>query len=231
MYPTILNQDYIIADKDAYRLKLPIFGQVGESSFPKRGDVVIYRGYTNKNKTGRKINFVKRVVAIGGDRLAVKNGLLYINDKLVESKKIPALENAKPQMKDMCVYELPKELKAQIPKEVQSIPYTKYNEGKEWVLENLSVNGEKNFHWIIVDKENSQKNDYPEAMIPKGHLFLMGDNRSHSYDSRSYGFVDAQDIVGKVERVWFSLASKKDFCGIGFWNKYVRLYRSQREIQ
>ncbi|MCC5882965.1 MAG: signal peptidase I [Halomonas sp.] len=161
MRPTLEVGDFILVNKFAYGLRLPVthtrFVELGE---PERGDVMVFR-FPNEPS----VNFIKRVVALPGDTVRYEDKQLYINGEPV-----------------------PKRLLDESPPTAQG----------EWLLEERL--GEVS-HRIY----NNPRDPGPrvrEIIVPEGHFFTMGDNRDHSNDSRYWGFVPEENIVGRAFAVW-----------------------------
>lgn len=123
MHPTLHDNEYLLVDKLVYRL-----GSL------RRSDVVVFRYPMNPSK-----DFIKRVVAVAGDRVRIEDGRLYVNGEYVPE------------------------------------PY---------VL-------------------NRDRGDMPERIVPPGHIFVLGDNRVNSEDSRSFGTVSMNLVVGRAFVVWW----------------------------
>lgn len=187
MMPTLLIGDFIIVEKFAYGIKDPIWQNklisVGE---PKRGDVAVFKYPKNP-----RIDFIKRVVGLPGDHIVYKDKRLYL---------IPACTGS-----DCTKY-----------KEVD-ITY----EGNQYFRDeqaDLAVYLEKLgkvSHKILINSNRAddipeyyQQTDVPtseyEWVVPKGHYFMMGDNRDNSKDSRYWGFVPEKNLVGKAVAKWIS---------------------------
>ena len=75
----------------------------------------------------------------------------------------------------------------------------------------------KSSHGILLDASLGSR-DYTRIVVPPDHFFVMGDNRDHSNDSRFWGFVPEENIVGRAFFVWFSWDSKKND---HIWNYYI----------
>ncbi|HTK34097.1 MAG TPA: signal peptidase I [Caulobacteraceae bacterium] len=182
MEPTLLEGDYIIVSKFAYGwsrhsipFSPPIFkGRIFEQT-PHRGDIVVFKlprdGHTD---------YIKRLVGLPGDRMQVKQGTLYINDKAVQRTPLTPvqLDSAFGVPHDVARYQevLPDTRKT----------YTTYSFGNDGEVDNTGV-----------------------YTVPAGHYFMMGDNRDNSVDSRyppetGVGFVPAENLVGKAEVILFS---------------------------
>lgn len=160
MLPTLKIGDFILVNKFAYGLRLPVtntrFVEVDE---PKRGDVMVFR-----YPVDTRLNFIKRVVGLPGDRISYENKVLYINGEPAPQQFVAALPAGKPEHK--------------------------------LLLESL---GEVE-HQIYNSLTTGQ--NMREVVVPEGHYFMMGDNRDHSNDSRFWGFVSEDLIVGKAFAVW-----------------------------
>ena len=163
--PTLLVGDYILVNKFAYGLRLPVSNQVlvpvGQ---PKRGDIVVVRWPANE-----KLDFIKRVVGVPGDHLRYVDKKLYINGQL-----------AKQTLQQTLDYALRSGTVVTALRQQENL---------------LGVH-----HEIYQFKERLPV-DYLDIVVPKDHYFLMGDNRDDSEDSRYWGFVSSQQLVGRAEYV------------------------------
>ncbi|ETW12170.1 signal peptidase I [Roseivivax marinus] len=159
---------------------------------PERGDVVVFRHPV----TGR--DFIKRVIGLPGERIQVREGLLYINDEPVEIQDDGTFtEIAEPQG--------PQRLRPRCAN-------GPVGDGgaceKEKLVETLS-NGVAH---SILNISNQGSDNTPVYEVPEGHYFMMGDNRDNSSDSRvpavagGVGFVPFENLVGRASRVVFSSA-------------------------
>ena len=170
MLPTLLIGDYILVNKYEYGIKLPITKtQVIEISKPQRGDVVVFRYPANE-----KINFIKRVIGIPGDKIEYIDKKVYVNDiEYIKNKK------ATHQYID--------------------------DFGREELDIFIESQDKKKYH--ILNDNMSPAND-DEFEVPEKHYFVMGDNRDHSSDSRYWGFVPEENLVGEAFLIWMNFNSK-----------------------
>jgi signal peptidase I len=177
MIPTLMIGDYILVNKYAYGFKIPFSDwytdpvYISEMKSPKRGEVIVFKSTKEKD-----MNLIKRVVAVEGDTLEVRNKVIYVNDVPINHKEI----DGKKIMSDM-------------DDKFKNLNFKFYQSkigDNEYVYQN--------------DEDNFYKVDFEKVTVPKGHLFVMGDNRDFSYDSRFWGFVPHQNIKGKAILVWFS---------------------------
>ena len=170
MLPTLLIGDYILVNKYEYGIKLPITKtQVIEISKPQRGDVVVFRYPANE-----KINFIKRVIGIPGDKIKYIGKKVYVND--VEYKK-------NKQVTHQYIDDF----------------------GREELDIFIESQDKKKYH--ILNDNMSPAND-DEFEVPEKHYFVMGDNRDHSSDSRYWGFVPEENLVGEAFLIWMNFNSK-----------------------
>ena len=202
MMPTLLVGDRLVVSKYAYgwnwssvsfhlapRGTWRLMGRT-----PEYGDIVIV---VPRN---REEDLIKRVVALPGDRIAVVNGQIVLNGKPVPQAVEPPVEVPVDPNQPCEDYEFPG-LYARKPsgREVCELP----------ALRETLPNGAS---YVVIDHVDQMLDHMPEIRVPAGHVFLMGDNRDHSADSRASfaenglgGPVALSDIGGRAEFVTFSL--------------------------
>lgn len=125
MYPTLENNDFLIINKLAYTNKLP-----------NRGDIIAFKTDLIDSKTNKKKDLIKRVIALPGERITIKDYSVYINGQLFS----------------------------------------------ENYINNIDTSGDI------------------DIIVPEGHVFVLGDNRGNSADSRDsiIGTIRSDDIIGKA---------------------------------
>ena len=178
MYPTLEVGDYLFVSKYTYGYSrhsfpaslIPFDGRLWESA-PQYGDIVVFKFPSDNNK-----DYIKRVVALPGDTVEVKQGRLYINDKMLDRVEIGPYKVTeyvnKPEI------------------------YTEYEE--------TLPNGLKH-HIIEVSDFEPVVDNTTKVVVPERHVFVMGDNRDRSDDSRiSVGFVPYENLIGKARFLFFS---------------------------
>ncbi len=133
MEPTLFTADRLIVSKFSYRIGAPM-----------RGDIVVFKYPRNPDK-----DFVKRVIALGGETIEVRLGRVYINGQPIEEDFMT----------------------------------------------------------------RSAVSNYPETEVPTGSVFVLGDNRTNSEDSRFFGFVPLQNIKGKAVALYWPLNRIRSFRG------------------
>jgi len=189
MEPTLLIGDLILVNKFTYGLKLPVLGTRLTGGSPlQRGDVVVFRFPPKPSE-----NYIKRVVGLPGDEVSYLNKQLTINGQ-------PASQEAKTD--DF----------------LQSTPmgyfYTKqFGEQLGPVQHRILIDGNRPTV-VVGDVQQFQHRDQCTynvqgfvCKVPPGHYFMMGDNRDNSLDSRYWGFVPDENIVGKAFFVWMNFGN------------------------
>lgn len=193
MKSNLLVGDYLFVSKYSYGysrysfpLGLPFFdGRIGTDNRPKRGDVVVFRPPNQP-----RIDFIKRVIGLPGDRIQMKHGRLYINGVMVPDAYTDVFHDVD------AVEGIDKE----IPRFVETLP-----EGKQFNVLRESDEGEANNTQVFT--------------VPDHHYFMMGDNRDHSADSRirgGVGFVPEANLIGRAEIILFSIDAGKGSL-LQFW--------------
>ena len=141
MEGTILVGDHLFMDKLLYGPEIPlVHWRLPVIKTIHRGDIIVFRYPKDPSET-----FLKRVAAVGGDVLEIRNGMLYVNS-------LPVAE-----------------------------PYAVHHTPVHRPLES-----------------------WGPILVPKGGLFVMGDNRDNSSDSRDWGFVPVSNVIGEPMFVYWS---------------------------
>lgn len=154
MKPTLLVGDFILVNKLVYRF-----------SEPQRGDIVVFKYPIDPN-----IDFIKRIVALPGEEVEVRNNQVFIN-----GKPLPLIEVGRGEE----------------------------NGVRKVIYEEVMPEGIKHKVQFYEDFPFS-KRDFGPVVVPPNHYFVMGDNRDNSEDSRYWGFVPRENIVGKAFVIYFS---------------------------
>ncbi len=182
MIPTLLVGDHIFVNKFAYGLKVPfsdLFDNeptyIWKREPAKRGDIIVFLYPRDEN-----IYYIKRVVGVPGDTIEIRNKMVYLNDQPVERVPVEGPEAD-------AVF--------------NSLDDPRYGRA------NLELFKEKlgsQDHSILIDKNNFLEDDRGPITVPEDSLFVMGDNRDFSNDSRVWGFVPFQNVKGKAMMIWLS---------------------------
>ncbi len=139
-----------------------------------------------------------------GDHLLVNKFIYGIKVPFTGQTLIPIKS---PQRGDVVVFRFPKDRSVDYIKRVVGIP----GDTVEIKDKKVFVNGkpENNIHAhysspTILDANASPRDNFGPISVPEGHIFVMGDNRDNSYDSRFWGFVDEKDVLGKAFILYWS---------------------------
>ncbi|MFC1693932.1 signal peptidase I [Candidatus Latescibacterota bacterium] len=155
MEETLLTGDQLMAARIVYGIKLPYTNKfIVRFRDPKPSEVIVFKYPMDPSK-----DFIKRCVAVGGQKLEIRNKKVYVDDKLQE-----------------------------------------YPESIKFIDSH------------IYPPHIGPRDNYGPITVPEGHMFVMGDNRDNSNDSRFWGFVPYDNIKGKAIIIWWS------------WNHDVPLY-------
>lgn len=160
MEPTLLVGDHILVNKLVYGVRIPFTSKRWpEIREPRRGDVIVFVYPVDRSK-----DFIKRVIAVGGDTLEIRDKKVFINGR----------ETADPHA------------------------YFSSN--------------------VVYPEGEVPRDNMGPIKVPKGFLFVMGDNRDNSYDSRFWGFVSLRDVVGEAFIIYYSSRNVTDVQ----WNRLLK---------
>ncbi len=189
MIPTLLVGDFILVNKFTYGIRLPVINtKVIDINEPKRGEVMVFRYPEDPS-----VDYIKRVIGLPGDTVAYENKRLYIN-----GREIPEREAGDYLLKDKIQY---------LKEYTETLDHTEHT-----IL--LDANEPAALPYVkrFPLQENCHYNNNGlVCKVPAGHYFMMGDNRDNSSDSRVWGFVPEDNIVGKAFFIWFNFSELKRF--------------------
>lgn len=178
MLPTLLIRDHIFVNKLTYGVRVP-FTKTWLAHFrePQRGEVIVFR-----NPEHPDVFFIKRVIGIPGDRISVRDGRLYLNGEALPRRIAEDDTNYK-----------------WLRNEDFKDSYSSKDDYMHWEETENNVT-----HSILLRRGQALAPDYESPVVPPGYLFVMGDNRDNSFDSRMWGFLPEQNIIGSAMFVWLS---------------------------
>lgn len=184
MIPTLLVGDFILVNKFTYGIRLPVINKkIISINEPQRGDVMVFRYPEDPS-----LDYIKRVVGLPGDTVAYQNKRLTINGQPVEMHKVADYLHP-----DRLYYS------EQYVAKLGNVEHHLLNDSDAPAY----VPDPANFPF----RENCTYNAVGVVCkVPEGHYFMMGDNRDNSRDSRAWGFVPEENIVGKAFFVWLNLS-------------------------
>lgn len=189
MTPTLLTGDLILVNKFTYGLRLPVLNtKVTEGTPPQRGDVMVFRFPPKPTQ-----DYIKRVVGVPGDEVAYLNKRLTINGQPVNKETIPEYFDE------------------------ETMRYFKQYSEKLGEKEHKLLNDDTRRAGLsdvevmaFPNRENCRYSvEGVVCKVPPGHYFMMGDNRDNSLDSRYWGFVPDENIVGKAFFIWMNFSHLK----------------------
>lgn len=180
MLPSLLINDHIFVWKPAYGLRVPFterwLVRWGE---PKKGEVIVFKYPENKSDF-----YIKRVVGVAGDRVEVRDGRLFVNDELVPRFSVEGWSGFD--------YLRPEDFQ-------DGGGFFPGMDSYKHQVEELE--GQR---FSVLSRKGFQFDSFPEVVVPEGQLFMMGDNRNNSKDSRSWGFLPEENILGRALVVWLT---------------------------
>jgi len=219
MVPTLRVGDYLFVNKLSYGYgpysfnfsasiggrelfgvdKVPFSGRVLQFGEPQRGDVLVFK-VPSDNKT----DYIKRLIGLPGDKIQVTGGVLYLNGKAVERKRI----------KDFIATE-------------------KHGQHIQQYRETLP-NGVSYITHNLVDSNYPGADNTSVYTVPARHYFMMGDNRDNSSDSRfpsPVGFVPYENLVGRATILFFSHTDQASIWKFWRWPVVIRWNRIFNWVQ
>ena len=194
MMPTLLDGDFIIVNKYAYGLRLPVIDQkvvaIGE---PQRGDVVVFHYPPDP-----AVNFIKRLVGLPGDHVRIRSDQLIING-------VPVPLQSEPRYDDGCYHNMRESTEILGTHRHQTLSCLTPDEIVAQPTASCNRRLERNYECIEPSTPGVRDHsDKDEIEVPPGEYLMIGDNRDNSYDGRYWGFVPEDHLVGKATRIWFN---------------------------
>ncbi|HGJ5890250.1 MAG TPA: signal peptidase I [Arsenophonus apicola] len=226
MMPTLLVGDFILVEKFAYGLKDPVTQTtLLETGKPKRGDIAVF-----KYPKDPSVDFVKRVIGLPGDKIVYdpeqKELRIYPNCSSSNcARALPIIYSSLKESEWALFFNMDSMVESQkggyqIPLG-EPVPTNALRQAER--IEKLDDVS----HEILVIPQVYTQSRYQqpglpdnEWIVPPKHYFMMGDNRDNSADSRMWGFVPEENLVGRAVIIWFSLDKHE-----GEWPTGVRLSR------
>jgi signal peptidase I len=191
MKPTLLIGDLILVNKFHYGIRLPVLNKkVVALDEPQRGDVMVFR-YPLDPST----DYIKRVVGVPGDEVSFHNQKVYVNGQQAPVTPIPG-----PGFYDEDTQRYQPEFTERLGSVDHLITINPQSDQFHWASESVTFPFRENCRYSA---------EGVTCKVPAGNYFMMGDNRDNSQDSRFWGFVPDENIVGKAFFVWMNFGDLK----------------------
>lgn len=177
MIPTLLVNDHIIVSKSAYGLRYPFSEKwITPPQLPKRGEIVVFKSVHRDD-----MFMIKRVVGLPGDVIEyTPGGIIRVNEQEVDAE----------------------------PVDFDDFNYAFKNENelgsklRKMTLLKEALGSDQEHYTLYEDYYESD--EFEKYVVPEGQLFVMGDNRNQSHDSRYWGSFPVENLMGKALFVWLS---------------------------
>ncbi len=190
MLPTLRVGDYLIVTKWPYGFSryslpasLPLISGRMLSTLPARGDIVVF-----KAPPTNAVDTIKRVIGLPGDTVQMVKGQVLLNGVPIPKQRLDDLVIT-PTPGQLCL--TPGDTLCHFPRYRETLP-----EGRSY---------------DVLDLGMQPSDDTVAIKVPAGALFLMGDNRDNSEDSRFIGTVPMENLVGRAQLMYFSWDANGDW--------------------
>ena len=175
MIPTLLIGDHLLVNKFIYGTKIPFMDiRIFPVEDIKRGDVIVFK-FPGNDSVNEGVHYIKRAIGLPGDEVNIEGRDVYINGEKI--------------------------------KQVYEGNYKYFEQGTEVATDKYIDTLSENIFDVIYKRSSINttkgKTNFP-ITIPEGNIFVLGDNRDNSYDSRFWGFVPIESISGKAFLIHWS---------------------------
>lgn len=221
MLPTLYIGDYLVVAKWPYGysrysfpFQFPPFGGRIAGHLPKRGDVVVF------HHPSENADLIKRVIGLPGDTVAVENGRLILNGRPVARQKLPPF--AMPVSANSPCRVVPPAIPVMAM--VGDRRYCVIEAYRETLPSGPS-------YTVLNEVDHGEADDFGPVRVPAGHLFLMGDNRDDSLDSRfpatigGIGMVPVDHLIGRALVTFWSTDGSASYWKPWTWFTALRVDR------
>lgn len=196
MIPTLQVGDHLFVSKFIYGFRIPFTNfKFWQIREPRRGEVIVFVYPQDESK-----DFIKRIVAASGDTIEIKQNVIWVNGKPIKRRRLPGPCTYVPDEEDDGTRWEPRPCVAYL-EQVNDITY-QVNQDRDGFVQ-----------------------DRKPFKVPEHHVFVMGDNRDNSHDSRYWGTVPYDHIKGRAIVIWFSWG---DPDGVR-WNRFFQLVHGTPE--
>ena len=196
MMPTLEEGDFLVVNKYAYGLRLPVLNKkIVTLSEPQRGDVVVFRWPPNP-----AVNYIKRVAGLPGDTVRVRDDQLIIN-----GQPVPTSEAGR--YSDGCYLNmrLSTEVLGTHRHQTLSCHTSDYLQAAPVASCKRHIQQSYQCDDAQRGQEADRNDTLGDMVVPPGQYLMIGDNRDNSLDGRFWGFVPEDHLVGRAARIWLNL--------------------------
>ncbi len=196
MMPTLRDGDFILVEKFAYGLRFPLIdAKLLDTGEPRRGDVVVFHPPVDPSQV-----WIKRVVGLPGDHVVVRNDRITVNGKAVPFEVTATYSDGCYEHMQIATEHLGahvhQALLCPVPLAVTQAPLP--------ACPRTDTRGYFCGGTLPADATPLADPGVFDETVPPGEYMMMGDNRDNSDDSRYWGFVTEQELMGRATRIWFS---------------------------
>lgn len=250
MEKTLWVGDFLIVTKFTYGatsprnipftdIRLPYF-KLPAFKDPEKGDIIVFDfpGDRDDLQSKEVVNYIKRCVGVSGDTIQIKGKKLYVNGELFPNPPNSMFDNVNRPESAVNPRLFPKGSNwnedwygpLRIPKkgDKMTIDSSNYEKWKMFVMKeghSIKMTSDRK---IFVDEKELPNGEYT---VGRDYLFMMGDNRNNSLDSRFWGFMPVENIVGKALMIYWSwdpsipFSNLFDLIGSTRWNRIGNLIK------
>jgi len=175
MIPTLQVGDHLFVNKFIFGFRIPFSNiKFWQVREPRRGEVIVFVYPTDETK-----DFIKRIAAGSGDTIEIRQNVIWVDGKPIQRRRL----------RGPCIY---------VPDQEED--GTRF-EPRPCMAYEEQING---IRYRVNQDRDGYVQDRKPFKVPPGHVFVMGDNRDNSHDSRYWGTVPYDHIKGRAIIIWFS---------------------------
>ncbi|MBM4394866.1 MAG: signal peptidase I [Deltaproteobacteria bacterium] len=196
MIPTLMIDDHIFVNKFTYGLRVPFtYWRMVELGQPERGEIAVFEFPGEGEDKGK--DFIKRIVAVPGDRVRLSDNRLFLNGEPIPTevtdRDATCSDESFQRQGCRCVTQRERLGEAEYVTQHLAPPPVNVGHGcvngPDWPSDNpIQFNGDR---------------DAEEVTVPPGHVLAMGDNRDNSSDGRYWGFIPIENLKGRALFTWW----------------------------